>query len=204
MFKVTVKEIKVKELPKLDDEFAQDVSEFDTLAEYKADIKKNLTEKKKDAAKKEKEMRAVDAAVENATMDVPELMVKTQVNRMVEDFAQRLQSQGLSIDQYIKYVGGSPEQFIETMRPEALKRIKNGLVLEAVVKAEKIEVADADVEAEIEKMAAAYGMEVDKVKEFVGDEEKNQIRQDLAVQKAVELIGAKAVEKAAEKAEKEE
>ena len=110
---------------------------------------------------------AVDAAVENATMDVPELMVKTQVNRMVEDFAQRLQSQGLSIDQYIKYVGGSPEQFIETMRPEALKRIKNGLVLEAVVKAEKIEVADADVEAEIEKMAAAYGMEVDKVKEFV-------------------------------------
>ncbi len=204
MFKVTVKEIKVKELPKLDDEFAQDVSEFDTLAEYKADIKKNLTEKKKDAAKKEKEMRAVDAAVENATMEIPELMVKTQVNRMVEDFAQRLQSQGLSIDQYIKYVGGSPEQFIETMRPEALKRIKNGLVLEAVVKAEKIEVADADVEAEIEKMAAAYGMEVDKVKEFVGDEEKNQIRQDLAVQKAVELIGAKAVEKAAEKAEKEE
>ena len=204
MFKVTVKEIKVKELPKLDDEFAQDVSEFDTLADYKADIKKNLTEKKKDAAKKEKEMRAVDAAVENATIEVPELMVKTQVNRMVEDFAQRLQSQGLSIDQYIKYVGGSPEQFIETMRPEALKRIKNGLVLEAVVKAENIEVADADVEAEIEKMAAAYGMEVDKVKEFIGDEEKNQIRQDLAVQKAVELIGAKAVEKAAEKAEKEE
>jgi trigger factor len=204
MFKVTVKEIKVKELPKLDDEFAQDVSEFDTLAEYKADIKKNLTEKKKAAAKKEKEMRAVDAAVENATIEVPELMVKTQVNRMVEDFAQRLQSQGLSIEQYIKYVGGSPEQFLETMRPEALKRIKNGLVLEAVVKAENIEVADADVEAEIEKMAAAYGMEVDKVKEFIGDEEKNQIRQDLAVQKAVELIGAKAVEKAAEKAEKEE
>lgn len=204
MFKVTVKEIKVKELPKLDDEFAQDVSEFDTLAEYKADIKKNLTEKKKAAAKKEKEMRAVDATVENATIEVPELMVKTQVNRMVEDFAQRLQSQGLSIEQYIKYVGGSPEQFLETMRPEALKRIKNGLVLEAVVKAENIEVADADVEAEIEKMAAAYGMEVDKVKEFIGDEEKNQIRQDLAVQKAVELIGAKAVEKAAEKAEKEE
>lgn len=199
MFKVTVKEIKTRELPKLDDEFAQDVSEFDTLADYKADIKKNLTEKKKEAAIKEKEMKAVEAAVEAADMDIPELMIKTQVNRMVEDFAQRLQAQGLSIEQYIKYVGGSPEQFMESMRPEALKRIKNGLVLEAVVKAENIQVENSEVDAEIEKMAASYRMEVEKIKEFIGDAEKDQIRQDLAVQKAVELIGSKAVEKAAGK-----
>ena len=203
-FKVTVKAIKVKELPKLDDDFAKDVSEFDTLADYKADIKKNLTEKKKEAAKSERERLAVAAAVENATMEIPDAMVKTQVNRMIEDFAQRLQSQGLSMEQYMQYVGGSPEQFMETMKPEATTRIKNSLVLEAVAEAEKIEVTEADIDAEIEKMASMYNMEVEKVKEFIGDTEKDQIKKDLAVQKAAELLGSKAVEKAPKKAEDEE
>lgn len=203
-FKVVVKAIKAKELPKLDDEFAQEVSEFDTLADYKADIKKNLTEKKKEAAKSERERLAVAAAVENATMEIPDAMVKTQVNRMVEDFAQRLQSQGLSMEQYMQYVGGSPEQFMETMKPEATTRIKNSLVLEAVAEAEKIEVTEADIDAEIEKMAPMYNMEVEKVKEFIGDTEKDQIKKDLAVQKAAELLGSKAVEKAPKKAEDEE
>lgn len=198
MFKVTIKGIKFKELPKLDDEFAQDVSEFETLKEYKDDIKKNLTEKKKEAAKNEREKLAVEAAVENATMDIPEQMIKTQVNRMIEDFAQRLQSQGLSLEQYMQYVGATAEQLTENMKPEAVSRIKNSLVLEAVAKAEKIDVTEEDIEAEIAKMAEMYQMEVDKVKEFIGDNEKDQMKSDLAIQKAAELIGSKAVEKAAE------
>ena len=195
MFKVTVKEIKVKELPKLDDEFAQDVSEFDTLAEYKADIKKNLTEKKKDAAKKEKEMRAVDAAVENATIEVPELMVKTQVNRMVEDFAQRLQSQGLTVEQYFQFTGMNAEMMLEQMKPQALKRIQSRLVLEAIAKAENIEVTEEDIDKEIESMAAQYQMEADKLKELVGENEKNQMKSDIAVSKAAELVVNEIVEK---------
>lgn len=204
LFKVTVKAIKMKELPKLDDEFAQDVSEFDTLADYKADIKKNLTEKKKEAAKNEKERLAVEAAVEAATLEVPEAMVKTQVNRMVEDFATRLQQQGLSFEQYMQYTGATPETFIDSMKPEAIKRIKNSLVLEAVAKAEKIEVTDADIDAEVEKMAAMYQMEVEKIKDLMGDTERENIKKDLEVQKAAELLGKKAVEKKAAKEEKKE
>ena len=201
MFKVTVKEIKVKELPKLDDEFAQDVSEFETLAEYKADIKKNLTEKKKEAAKKEKQAKALAVAVENATIDIPEPMIKTQVNRMVEDFAQRLQQQGLSMDMYMKYLGATPEQFMESMRPEAETRIKNSLVLEAIAEAEKIKVSDKEFDAEIEELSKMYQMEADKLKEIMGDAEKDQIKLDISVRKAVELIASKAVEKAPEKEE---
>ena len=195
MFKVTIKEIKEKELPKLDDEFAQDVSEFETLADYKADIKKNLTEKKKASAKREKERLAVAAAVEEAQMDIPEAMIKAQVNRMAEEFAQRLSQQGLSFEQYMQFTGATPEQFVETMKPEAVTRIKNSLVLEAVAAAEKIEVTDAEVDAEIEKMAEMYQMEVDKLKEIIGDAEKENIKKDLEVQKAAELLGSKAVEK---------
>ncbi len=195
MFKVTVKEIKMKELPKLDDEFAQDVSEFSTLTEYKADIKKSLTEKKKEEAKKEKQTKAVAKAVENATMDIPEAMIKTQVNRMAEDFAQRLQQQGLSMEMYMQYMGATPEQFMESMKPEAETRIKNSLVLEAVAKAEKIKVSDKEYEEELTKMAEMYKMELDKIKEFMGDAEAEQIKSDLAVTKAAELIANKAVEK---------
>ena len=195
-FKVTVKAIKVKELPKLDDDFAKDVSEFDTLADYKADIKKNLTEKKKEEAKREKEAKAV----ENASMDIPEGMIKLQVNNMVNEFAQRLQMQGLSIDQYIQYMGSNHQQFMESLKPEAVTRIKNSLVLEAVVKAENITATEDDFEEEVKRMADMYKMEVDKVKEILGDNEKEQIMSDLAIQKAAELIASKAVEKAAPKA----
>ena len=199
-FKVTVKAIKVKELPKLDDDFAKDVSEFDTLADYKADIKKNLTEKKKEEAKREKEAKAVAKAVENASMDIPEGMIKLQVNNMVNEFAQRLQMQGLSIDQYIQYMGSNHQQFMESLKPEAVTRIKNSLVLEAVAKAENIEATEDDFEEEVKRMADMYKMEVDKVKEILGDNEKEQIMSDLAIQKAAELIASKAVEKAAPKA----
>lgn len=199
-FKVTVKAIKVKELPKLDDDFAKDVSEFDTLADYKADIKKNLTEKKKEEAKREKEAKAVAKAVENASMDIPEGMIKLQVNNMVNEFAQRLQMQGLSIDQYIQYMGSNHQQFMESLKPEAVTRIKNSLVLEAVVKAENITATEDDFEEEVKRMADMYEMEVDKVKEILGDNEKEQIMSDLAIQKAAELIASKAVEKAAPKA----
>ena len=199
-FKVTVKAIKVKELPKLDDDFAKDVSEFDTLADYKADIKKNLTEKKKEEAKREKEAKAVAKAVENASMDIPEGMIKLQVNNMVNEFAQRLQMQGLSIDQYIQYMGSNHQQFMESLKPEAFTKIKTSLVLEAVVKAENITATEDDFEEEVKRMADMYKMEVDKVKEILGDNEKEQIMSDLAIQKAAELIASKAVEKAAPKA----
>ena len=199
-FKVTVKAIKVKELPKLDDDFAKDVSEFDTLADYKADIKKNLTEKKAEDARRAKEDAAVDKVIENAQMDIPEGMIKLQVNNMVNEFAQRLQMQGLSIDQYIQYMGSNHQQFMESLKPEAVTRIKNSLVLEAVVKAENITATEDDFEEEVKRMADMYKMEVDKVKEILGDNEKEQIMSDLAIQKAAELIASKAVEKAAPKA----
>ena len=195
MFKVTVKEIKYKELPTLDDEFAKDVSEFETLADYKADIKAKLTEQKKEAAAKEKQAKAVAKAVENATMELPEAMVKSQANRIAEDFVQRLQQQGLSFEMYLQYTGATPEKFIESLLPEAESRIKNSLVLEAIAKAENIKVTDKEFDVEIEKMAAMYQMEVDKLKEFMGDAEKEQIKADMAIQKAAELLAKKAVEK---------
>lgn len=195
LFKVTVKEIKVKELPKLDDDFAKDVSEFETLADYKADIKAKLTEQKKDAAAKEKQAKAVAKAVENATMVIPEAMIKTQANRIADDFVQRLQQQGLSFDMYLQYTGATPEKFIESLKPEAEARIKNSLVLEAIAAAEKITASDKDLDEELEKMAQMYQMEVDKLKEFMGDVEKEQIKADIAIQKAAELVAKKAVEK---------
>lgn len=195
LFKVTVKEIKYKELPTLDDEFAKDVSEFETLAEYKSDIKAKLTEAKKEAANKEKQAKAVAKAVENATMEIPEAMIKTQANRIADDFVQRLQQQGLSFDMYLQYTGATADKFLESLLPEAEARIKNSLVLEAVAKAEKIKVTDKEFEAELEKMATMYQMEVDKLKEFMGDAEKEQIKADMAIQKAAELLAKKAVEK---------
>ncbi len=201
LFKVTVKEIKVKELPKLDDEFAKEVSEFDTLSDYKADLKKQLTDKKKEEAKNEKRSKAVAKAVANASIDIPEAMIKAQVNNMVNEMAQRFQMQGLSIEQYLQYTGSDPQAFMESLRPEAETRIRNSLVLEAVVKAENIEVTDKDYEDEIARMAEMYKMETDKVKEMLGEAEEEQIRGDLAVQKAAELIADKAVEAAPAKAE---
>lgn len=195
MFKVTVKEIKEKELPELNDDFVQDVSEFNTVDEYKADLKANLTKKKEEAAEKDRQAKAVAKAVENSKMEIPEAMIKTQVNRMAEEFAQRLQQQGLSIDAYMQYTGSTKEAFLENLKPEAEIRIKNSLVLEAVAKAENITANDEDVEKEINDMAAMYQMEADKLKEYMGEAELKQLKDDLAIQKAADLLAEKAVEK---------
>lgn len=195
VFKVTVKEIKVKELPELDDDFAQDVSEFDTVDEYKADLEKKLLENKEAALKREKEEDVVGRIVENATMEIPDPMIDTQVGQMTQEFAQRIQSQGLSLQQYMQFTGMTPESMKEELRPQALKRIQSRLVLEAVVAAEGIEASEEELEKELENMAAMYQMETDKLKELVGEGEKKQIALDLAVQKAVELVVDAAVEK---------
>ena len=200
VFKCTVKKIEVKELPELDDEFAKDVSEFDTLEECKADIKKNLEEKKADAAKRAKEDAAVDAAVANATMEIPDAMLDTQVNQMIDDFARRMQSQGLTMDQYMQFTGTTLASLQEQMKPQALKRIQTRLVLEKIAEAEAIEIADEKIDEEINKMAEMYKMEADKLKEMLGDAEKEQMKKDMAVQEAVTILAdaAKEVEKTEE------
>ena len=195
VFKCTVKEIKQKELPELNDEFAGEVSEFDTLEEYKADIKKKLEDKKAADAKAAKEDAVIDAIIEDAAMDIPEAMLATQQRQMVEDFAQRIQQQGLSIDQYFQFTGLTPDKFMEQVKPQAEKRIKSRLVLEAVAAAEKFEITEEELEAELEKMADAYKMELDKIKELMGDHEKKQMKDDLAIQKAVEFVVESAKEK---------
>ena len=195
VFKVKIKEIKVKELPELDDDFAQDVSNFDTIAEYKEDLKKKLTENKEEALKREREEAVIGKIIENAQMDIPEQMVDAQTRQMTQEFAQRLSSQGLSIDQYMQFTGLTPQKMIEELKPQALKRIQSRLVLEAVVAAENIETTEEELDKEIENMASMYQMEVDKLSEVIGEEEKKQIGLDLAVQKAVEIVTEAAVEK---------
>ena len=195
MFNVSVKEIKEKQLPELNDEFAQDVSDFDTLAEYKDDLKNKIADRKSREAKAKQEDEAIAKIIEDSKMDIPDAMVDTQVNRMVEDFAQRLQQQGLSVEQYFQYTGMTADKIMDEMKPEAVKRIQSRLVLEAVVKAENIETSEEDFEAELKKMAEAYKMELDQIKEFMGDYEKKQIKEDLAIQKAIEVITGSVVEK---------
>lgn len=194
VFKCTVKKIEVKELPELDDEFAKDVSEFDTLDEYKADIKKNLEEKKADAAKQAKEDAAVEAAIANAAMEIPDAMIDSQVNQMIDDFARRIQSQGLTMEQYMQFTGTTPATLHEQMKPQALKRIQSRLVLEKIAEAEDIQISDEKLDEEISKMAEMYKMEVEKLKEVLGDAEKEQMKKDMAVQEAVTLITEAAVE----------
>lgn len=195
VFACTVHEVKTKEYPEIDDEFAQDVSEFDTLDEYKEDIKKNLTSKKETEAKSAKQQAVMDKIIENATMEIPDAMVDTQAENMVDEYAQRLSYQGLSMDQYFQFTGMNAQSFKEQLKPQALKNIQSRLVLEAVIAAENIEVSDEEMEAEIEKMASMYQMEVDKVKELLGDAEKDNIKKDIAAQKAVEFVTEAAVEK---------
>ena len=194
VFKCKVNAITVKELPDADDEFASEVSEFETLAEYKEDIKKKLTEKKEKEARAKKEAQAVEKAVENATMEIPDAMIDTQVQSMMEDFARRMQSQGLSLEQYFQFTGMDAKKMHDQMKPEALKRIQNSLVLEAVAKAENIEISDEKVDEEIAKMAEAYKIEVEKLKGIIGDSERDQMKKDLAVQAAADLIADAAKE----------
>lgn len=195
MFKVTVKEIKAKELPALDDDFAQDVSEFDTLEEYKNSIRTSIEEKKSKTAKGVKEDAVIEKIIENAQMDIPQPMIETQTRQMAEEFAQRIQMQGLNIQQYFQFTGMDANKFMENLKPQAEKRIQSRLVLEAIVKAENITVSDEEVEKEFESMATAYQMEVEKVKELIGEAEREQLVMDLAVQKAVDLVRDAAVEK---------
>ena len=194
LFKVKIKEIKEKELPALDDDFAQDVSEFDTLAEYKEDIKKSVLERKEKAAKTAKEDAVVDKLIEGATMDIPDAMVATQKRQMAEEFAQRLQMQGLSLEQYFQFTGMNANAFLENLEPQALKRIQSRLVLEAVVKAENITASEEEVEKQFADMAAAYQMEVDKLKDLIGEKEKEAMSMDIAVQKAIDLVASEAKE----------
>jgi trigger factor len=194
LFKVKVKEIKVKELPELDDDFAQDVSEFNTLNEYKDSIRTTIKEKKEKELKTEKENEVIDKIIEDSLMDIPEPMVDSQANQLAEEFAQRISQQGLSIEQYFQFTGMDAKKFMESMRPQAVKRIQSRLVLEAVVKAEKIETTEEELDKELTEMAEKYQMEIDKLKELVGDKEKEQIKADIAVQKAVDFVVEKAKE----------
>ena len=203
VFKVKINEIKAKELPELNDEFAQDVAGVDTLAEYKEELKKNLTEKKENEAKKTKEDEAIQKIIDKSKMDLPEAMIDTQCETMVNEFAQRIAQSGLSMDQYLQFSGMTVDQLKEQVRPEAETRIKSSLVLEQIAKEENIEVSDEDIDAEIEKMAKAYGMEADKLKEYMGDSEKESMKRDLAITKAVDLIMENVKERAKAKTKKE-
>ena len=194
IFKCAVKKIEAKELPELDDDFAKDVSEFDTLAEYKEHVKTNLVDRKENEAKRAKEDAAVDKAIENAQMDIPEAMLQTQCRQMLDDFSRRMQSQGLSMDQYFQFTGMTAEKMMEDMKPQALKRIQTRLVLEKVAEVENIQPTEEEVNEEISKMAEAYKMEADKLKELLVERELEQMKKDMAVQKAVTVIADAAKE----------
>ena len=203
VFKVKIHEIRVKELPEADDEFAQDVSEFDTLAEYREDIKKKLAEEKEADAKRAKEDEAVRKISEDASMEIPEPMIETQIESMIDDFAQRITQQGLSFEQYMQFSGLTMDKLKEQVRPDAVSRIKSSLVLEKIAEEEKIEATEEDVNAEVQRIADAYGMEVDKIEEIMGDAEKESMKKDLAVQKAVEFVMEHVKERAKPRSKKE-
>lgn len=202
-FKVKIHEIKAKEIPELDDEFVQDVSEFDTVDEYKADVKAKLEEKKQNEIKRAYQDEAIDKIVDKSTMELPDAMIDTQCENMINQFAQQMAQQGLSMDQYLQFSGLTIDQLKEQVRPDAITRIKSSLVLEQIAKEENIEITDEDVDAEIEKMAKMYNMEADKLKEYMGEDEKENMKQDLAVQKAVELITESVKPRAKAKTKKE-
>ena len=193
-FQCEIKKVETKELPELDDEFAQDVSDFDTMDEYRASVRTILGEKKAEDALRVKENAAVDKVIENAQMDIPEPMIETQAQQLVEDMANRMRMQGLTMEQYFQFTGLSEEKLLEDARPQALKRIQTRLVLEKIAEVEDIQVSDEELEEEFKKMAESYKMEVDKVKELMGGQEVDQMKKDLAVQKAVTLVADAAKE----------
>ena len=193
VFKCTIHEIKAKELPEIDDEFAAEVSEFDTLDEYKADIKAKIKEQKEKEGKSKQEDQAVEQAIANASMEIPDAMIDTQARQMLDDFSQRMAQQGLTIEQYYQFTGSSAEKMMEDLKPQAVKRIQTRLVLEAIAKAENIEISDEKLDEEIAKMAEAYKMEADKLKEYMGEAEKKQMKEDMAVQEAVTFLVENAV-----------
>jgi trigger factor len=192
VFKVKVNEIKVKELPELNDEFAGEVSEFETMAEYKADVEKKLAEQKQAQATAENENNVVAKVVENASMEIPAPMIDMQVSNMINNYASQMQSQGITLEQYFQFTGMTMDQLKEQARPQAEERIRTRLVLEAVAKAENIEISDEAVEAELKKMADQYKMEVEQIKKYMGEAELKSMKEDLAVQEAVDLLVAEA------------
>ena len=192
VFKVVVHEIKAKELPELDDEFAGEVSEFETMDEYKADLKAKLSETKQQQATTENENNVVEKVVSNASMEIPEAMIEEQVNGTIEDYARRMRSQGLTMEQYMQFTGMTVDKLKEEIRPQAEKRIRTRLVLEAVAEAEKLEASEDAVEAEIRKMAENYKMEPDRAKELLGEEGIRRMKEDLAVQEAIDFLVAEA------------
>ncbi len=194
VFTCKVEKVTRKELPELDDEFAQEVSEFDTLDAYKADVRKNLETKKEEAARQEIKDNAVSKAAQNSTIEIPAPMIDTQADRMIDNFARRLQAQGMSMQQYMQFTGSDENMMREQVKPQAEIQIRNQLTLEKIAETENIQVSDEEVDQEIEKMAKAYNMEPDKMKEIIGDEEKENIRKDLADQKAMDLVADAAVE----------
>lgn len=203
VFKVKIHEIKAKELPELNDEFAQDVSEFETLEEYKADVRKHLEVQKEDEAKRTKEDEAIQKIIDKSEMEIPEAMIDTQCENMVNEFAQRIAQSGLSMEQYMQFSGLTLDKLKEQVRPEAETRIKSSLVLEQIAKDENIQVSEEEIDAEIEKLAKAYGMEADKLKEYMGDAEKESMKRDISVTKAVDLIMENVKERAKAKTKKE-
>lgn len=188
VFKCTIKEIKEKELPALDDEFASEVSEFDTLEEYKRDVKETLTIEKEKAAREAKEAAVIDAIIADSEMDIPEAMVTTQQKQMIDEFAQRMQMQGLSMEQYFQFTGATLDKMMEQVKPQAETRIKSRLVLEAVAAKEGIEATEEDYEEEIKTMAEVYQMEPDKIKEMLPEKSVKGIKEDIAVKKAAEFV----------------
>lgn len=188
VFKCTIKEIKEKELPALDDEFASEVSEFDTLEEYKKDVKETLTIEKEKAAREAKEAAVIDAIIADSDMDIPEAMVTTQQKQMIDEFAQRMQMQGLSMEQYFQFTGATLDKMMEQVKPQAETRIKSRLVLEAVAAKEGIEATEEDYEEEIKTMAEVYQMEPDKIKEMLPEKSVKGIKEDIAVKKAAEFV----------------
>lgn len=204
VFQVKIQEIKTKELPELDDEFAQDVSEFDTLAEYRESVQKKIAEQKEADAKRTKEEEAIKKIVDKSNMEIPDAMLATQIETMIEEFAQRISGQGLSFEQYLQFSGMTMEKLKEQVKPDALSRIQNGLVLEQIAKEENIEVTEEELDAEIEKMAASYQVTPDQIKTFMNDSERDSMKKDVAVQKAVELVMANIKERAKPKSKKEE
>ncbi len=187
-FKCRIKDIKEKELPELDDEFASEVSAFDTMAEYKEDVKKSLEMKKADAARIAKEEAVIDAVIEDAKMDIPDTMVETEQRQIIEEFSQRMRMQGLTMEQYMQFTGMTPQALMEQTKPQALKRIQSRLVLEAVAKAEDLKASEEDYAAEIKDMSEKYQMEEDKIKEMLGEKGKKQVEEDLAIRKAVDFL----------------
>ena len=188
VFACTVKEIKKKELPELDDDFASEISEFDTLAEYKEDLKKQLSEAKAKRAATENENAVVDKLIETSTMDIPEPMVEAQVEGLVSDYGRRMESQGITLDQYLQITGMTKADLNNQFKPQALKQIKTRLVLEEVAKAEKITVSEAEIDEELQKIADSYKMDLEKIKGFFGENERKQMTDDLAVQKAIDFL----------------